>query len=234
MSTIKPASPDANGRSFRFIGARRFAASNHTLKECIGFAYNLTPALVSGGPAWADSDRYDIIGETPGEARPAPGQATLMFQTLLADRFNLKFHHEQKQMSVYELVVGKSGPKIKESTARPDKDPSLLIEPSTPRAAKLPARNATMAQFASLMQRVVMDRPIVDKTGLSGKYDFDLEWTLDGTQQGRGLPPLPQGADADSKPDIFSAIQQLGLRLESAKALVEVLVIDHVEKPSEN
>jgi uncharacterized protein (TIGR03435 family) len=233
VSTIKPASPDANSRSFRFVGARRFTANNHTLKENIGFAYNLTPGLVSGGPVWADSDRYDIVGETPGESRPANEQIQSMFRTLLADRFKLTFHREQKELSIYNLVVGKSGPKIKESTAGPDKEPSLLIHGSPPGGAVLPARNGTMAMFASLLQRVVMDRPVVDKTGLIGRYDFDLEFAVDGTRLG-GADRPPGGADSEIKPDIFTAIQKLGLRLESTKARVEVLVIDHAERPDGN
>jgi uncharacterized protein (TIGR03435 family) len=233
VSTIKPASPDANGRSFRLVGARRFTANNHTLKENIGFAYNLAPGLISGGPAWADSERYDIVGETPGESRLDNEQIRLMFRTLLADRFKLKFHREQKELSAYNLVLGKSAPKLKESTAGPDKEPSLLIHGSPPGGAVLPARNGTMAMFASLLQRVVMDRPVVDKTGLTGRYDFDLEFAVDGTRLGGTDPPLG-GADSENKPDIFTAIQKLGLRLESTKALVEVLVIDHAEKPDGN
>lgn len=90
-----------------------------------------------------------------------------------------------------------------------------------------------MAGFAAFMQRLIVDRPVVDKTGLTGKYDFDLEWILDGsTQAGANRPPLPP--DAYSKPDISAAIEQLGLRLESTKSLVEVIVIDHVEKPVAN
>jgi uncharacterized protein (TIGR03435 family) len=232
VSTIKPASPDAPGMSFRFVGARRFTANNHTLKECIGYAYNLTPALIPGGPPWIEVDRYDIVGETPGETKPSLAQILLMFQALLADRFKLQFHREPKEMTVYNLVVGKNGAKIKESTAGPDAAPGLLIQGS-PRGALLPARNATMAAFASLLQRVVLDRPVIDKTGLSGKYDFDLEWSLEGTRQGRGAA-IPAAPDVDSALNIFSSIQQLGLRLESAKGLVEVLVIDRVEKPDAN
>jgi uncharacterized protein (TIGR03435 family) len=233
VSTIKPADPDENGRSFRFVGAHRFTANNHTLKECIGFAYNLTPALISGGGAWTDSDRYDIVGEMPGEGRPSNEQTLLMFQALLADRFQLTFHRDGRELPVYTLVVGKNGPKIKESTAGPDVDPGLIIRGSPPRGALLPARNATMAQFASLMQRVVLDRPVLNKTGLSARYDFDLEWAVDGTRLGNVDSP-PSGADGGNQPDIFAAIQKLGLRLESTKAVVDMLVVDHAEKPAGN
>lgn len=98
-----------------------------------------------------------------------------------------------------------------------------------------------MAGFASLMQRVVLDRPVVDQTGLTGRYDFDLAWAIEGTRMSQTLGPVapafgavPAGGDADSAPDIFTAIEQLGLKLESRKAPVQVLVIDRVEKPDEN
>jgi uncharacterized protein (TIGR03435 family) len=226
VSTIRPASPDANGRSFRFVGARRFTANNHTLNEDIGFAYNLTPALISGGPAWADTERYDIVGETPGETRPPNDQVMLMFKALLADRFKLKFHRGQKELSVYNLVVGKNPLKLQEAAGG---DPGLLIQRSSRGTAMLPARNATMAGFASLMQRVVLDRPVVDKTGLTGKYDFDLEWSTDGTRIGSVDSGSPESA-----PDIFTAIQKFGLKLEATKAMVEVFIIDSAEKPDGN
>jgi uncharacterized protein (TIGR03435 family) len=204
--------------------------------ECIGFAYNLSPGLVSearGVPSWINSERYDIVGETPGEIRPPNEEVLRMFRALLEDRFKLKIHREQKEVSVYNLVLAKDGAKMHESAALPGKEPGLVIQPGAT-SARLPARNATVAQFASLLQRVIMDRPVVDKTGLSAKYDFDLEWRHAGTQLDRGLPPEKPGDDPDGKPDIFAAIQQLGLKLEPAKARVEVLVIDHVEKPDAN
>ncbi len=231
VSTVKPADPDSQGMTFRYAGPRRFTANNHTVKECIGFAYNLTPALMPGGPAWIESDRFDIVGEIPGETQPPRAQLLLMFQALLADRFKLKFHREQKEMTVYNLVVGKNGLKIKESAEGPAAG-SLLIGFAPPRGRNLPARNATMEGFASLLQRVVVDRPVIDKTGLSGRYDFDLEWSVDGTRAGQSAPP--PGAELDTQPDITVAIQKLGLKLESAKGMLDVLVIDHVEKPDAN
>jgi len=222
VSTVKPSSPDARGRSFRFVGAHRFTANNHTLKECIGFAYDLSPALISGGPDWADSERYDIVAEFPGETRPGAGQIQLMFRALLADRFQLKFHREEKQVSLYNLVRTKNLLKITESTADPARGRSLLIQNPSPGVSMLPGRNATMADLAALLQRVIVDRTVVDKTGLAGRYDFTLEWTRDLTSEGT------------DKPDIFGALQQLGLKLESAKGPVEVLVIDSAAKAEAN
>jgi uncharacterized protein (TIGR03435 family) len=154
-----------------------------------------------------------------------------MLRKLLADRFKLTFHREQKDFSIYALTIAKGGSKLRESTAPPD-EPSQLINRVFPGRIQLPARNATMAQFVSMMQRAVLDRPVVDRTGLGGKYDFDLEWTPDETQfDGQGPPASPDS----TAPDLFAALQrQLGLRLEATKGPVEVLVIDKVERPTAN
>jgi uncharacterized protein (TIGR03435 family) len=231
VSTIKRSSPDARDRSLPIIGAR-FMANNHTLKECIGYAYNLTPKLISGGPAWIGSDRYDIVGAGPSGAALHLDQAPPMFQTLLTDRFKLKFHRAEQPMSVYNLALGRNGPKLKETVPEPGKRAELIMRPSAPRVLTLPARNITIAGFVSLLEWSILDRPVIDRTGLTGRYDFDLEWKVDGTQTDRG--PVPPGADSNDKPDIFSAIRELGLRLEPARTPVEVLVIDHVERPDEN
>ena len=229
--TIKPSSPTANSMTFRFAGPRRFTANNHTLKECVAFAYTLSLPLIIGGPPWIDSDRYDIVGEIAGETRPPLEQVLVMFQGLLADRFQLKFHREPQERPVYNLVLAKTELKVKENTGGPGQPPALMYGPAGPRALRLPARNTTMPAFAALMQRTILDRPVIDKTGLTGRYDFDLEWRIDGTQMDRG--PAPAGFESD-KPDIFTALRELGLRLEPSRGQVEVLVIDHVAKPDEN
>jgi uncharacterized protein (TIGR03435 family) len=221
-ATIKPSSPYASGRSFRTAGGH-FVVDNHTLQECIGMAYNLPSGLVSGGPTWTESTRYDMVADLPPTQGVAPLsaiQAIPMFQTLLADRFKLQFHREQTLMPVYNLVIGENGLKITESTAGPAAPPSLFIQDSPPpRTSTLPARNAGIMQFASLIERVVVNRPVVDKTGLSGRYNFDLQWTADA---------------AGGKPDIFTALQELGLALVPAHALVDTVVVDYAEQPGEN
>ena len=233
VATIKPTPPDyQGGRFIAMQSAHLFGAKNYTLKSLVGAAYNLTPRAVSGGPSWIDSDRYDIVAKTPNEIRPNLDEQMSMLRKLLADRFKLTFHRERKELSIYALTVARNGPKLKQSTEPPDAPP-VLVNRIFPGRVLLPARNATMAQLASMMQRAVLDRPVLDKTGLSGKYDFDLEWTPDETQfGGQGPPGAPE---IPLKPDLFAALQQqLGLRLEAAKGPVEVLVVDQVERPSEN
>jgi len=181
-TTIKPSSPYARGRSYSAAN-NHFVVNNHTLQECIGLAYNLPNGLVSGGPAWIGSVRYDIVAEIPpappttgGTSPIALARALPMFQMLLTERFKLQFHREQTLMPVYNLVIGQNGLKIQESAAGPGRGPSLFVQSSPPpQTSTLPARNATMAQFARLMQRVVVNMPVVDKTGLSVRYDFDLQ-----------------------------------------------------------
>jgi len=235
VATIKPADINSPGRWIRMQSANRFYAKNHTLKTLIQAAYNLTPRAVSGGPSWVDSDRYEILAETPGNIRPNLDEQMSMLRKLLADRFKLTFHREQKEFSIYALTVAKNGSRLKESTAPPDKLPEL-VSVVFPDRVLLPARNATMAEFAShLMNRGVLDRPVVDQTGLLGKYDFDLEWADDETQFGGKLRKRASPDDGSDKPDFFAAVpQQLGLRLDATKGLVDVLVIDQVERPSEN
>jgi uncharacterized protein (TIGR03435 family) len=216
--------------------AHQLFAKNFTLKELVGYAYSLTPRAISGGPAWIESDRYDILAGTPGEVRPNPDEQMQMMRKLLTDRFSLSFHRESKEFSIYALTVAKGGPKLKESSASPDALPELVnvVYPEEGGGARivLPARNATMAQFAAMMNRAVLDRPLVDQTGLTGKYDFDLEWTPDETQFGG---QLPQGMPEHPKPDLFAAVQQqLGLKLEATRGSIQALVIEKVERPSEN
>lgn len=232
VSTIKPSLPDARGFSFQLRGSR-FLAHNHTLRECIAYAYNLTPRLISVGPPWIDAERFDIVGAAAGDNQLRIDRALPMFQTLLEDRFQLKFHREEQQLPVYNLVLGKGELKLTENTTGPDAPKGLIMRPSAPRVLMLPAHNATIAGFISILQRLVLDRPVIDKTGLTGRYDFTLEWRIDGTLADRGPAGAPV-VDTSDKPDIFTAIRGLGLRLEPAKGPVEVMVIDHAEKPNAN
>ena len=215
-------------------GAHRFFAKNFTLNALVAAAYDLNPRhQISGGARWTEEDAYDILAGTPGEVQPRQDEQMRMLRNLLIERFQLTFHYQQKEMPIYSLTVATNGSKLKESAGPPDKLPDL-VSVVFPDHLKLPARNATMAQFAAVMSHAWMDRPVVDRTGLSGAYDFDLEWTADETQFG-GLLHMTAPADDIPKPDLFAAMrQQLGLRLEASKGPAEVLVIDHVERPSDN
>jgi uncharacterized protein (TIGR03435 family) len=229
VATIKPSQPGTPGKLIG--GGRKFMTLNTTLSDLITFSYGIHAKQIVGAPAWIEEEKYDLAGEPDAKGSPSLDQIRVMLQKLLADRFQLKFHRDKKELSVYALTVGKNGPKLTKSQGDPNAAPRLLFT----RLGNLPAANTTLADFASVMQSAVLDKPVLDQTGLTGKWDFTLTWTPDATQfigLGGGTAPPP---DPDGPPDLFTAIQQqLGLKLESIKAPAEVFVIDRVEKPSDN
>jgi uncharacterized protein (TIGR03435 family) len=159
-----------------------------------------------------------------------------MVQKLLAERFKLTFHHDKKELSVYVISVAGGGPKMAKSTADANAPPAFFFTA----LGNLTVRNQTMDDFAAWMQSGVMDKPVVNQTELPGRYDFQLKWTPDESQfvQFRGtgvVVPPPPTDDAKAPPSLYTAIQeQIGLKMGPAKFADDVIVIDHVEKPSEN
>lgn len=239
VATIRPTKPEevSGGRYIRMQTAHRFQAKNHTVNGLIAAAYDLNPKMISGGPAWLETDRYDLIAATPGELRPAYDDQMRMLRNLLDNRFHLKFHRGKKESAIYQLSVIKDGPKFKLSTAPPD-EPYNVTTTIFPAAsggidhALLPAHNITVQQFASVLQRAILDRPVVDLTGLTGRYDFELEWLPDESEFGG---QLPSGPPDSARPGFFAALQQqLGLRIEPAHGFAETLIVDGIEKPSDN
>ncbi len=203
----------------KFSGARiRLVALS--LIDLIGDAYHHDRYQITGEQSWMNSERYDLQANAPGETAPTQDDLRRMFRALLADRFQLKVHMETKVLPTYALVVGKNGPKLKESTADEYRQTG-----SGGRNARMTFTKATMEQLAGNLYYSV-GRPVLDKTGLRGSYDFTLDWTPD-----YGGPPA---ADSNGV-DIFTALQeQLGLKLEPQRAPIEMLVIDHAERPSAN
>jgi uncharacterized protein (TIGR03435 family) len=231
VATIKPTPQDwQGGRYLRMTGPRQFVATNYTPRVLVAAAYSLNPRAVEGGPAWMDAEHFDIAAVTPGEAQPTLDQQLAMVRALLADRFQLTFHREPKELPVYVLSLAKNGSKLKETLAPPTEQPDIVSR-IAPGEVRLPARNASMPQFAAVLQRSVFDRPVLDQTGLTGRYDFDLEWTPEETQ----FDGLRRETPESTKPTLFAAMQeQLGLKLEATRALVSVISIDRIERPSEN
>jgi uncharacterized protein (TIGR03435 family) len=221
VATIKPAKP-GGGFSILVNRSGLLTTTDTSLSDLIKFAYDLHPRQITGGPGWVESEKYDVTvkADTPGI--PNGKQLKTIMQQLLAERFQLTFHLDKKELSVYAISVAKGGAKITKS----DNAGSLPGFGGGPRG--LTVRNATIAEFGHMMQANILDRPVVDQTGFgTTRYDFSLKWTPDG--------PQAQPAADDAPPDLFAAFQQqLGLRLESTKAPVDVLVVDKVEKPSAN
>jgi uncharacterized protein (TIGR03435 family) len=228
VTSLKLSNSERRGKGFGTRGTEYFTF-NTTLSDMIVVAYNLNRRQIVGAPGWVDSVKYDLLAKPGGEGQPNQRQWKIMFQKMMVDRFQLGFHREKKELTVYAIVSGKGAPKITRSQSDPNGPISLVFHGP----GDLPAKNVTMAQFAGILQSSVLDRPVVDQTGISGRYDFHLVWTPDESQ----LRPT-DGArpdDPDAPPNLFAAMQeQLGLRLISTKAEVDVLVIDHAEKASEN
>lgn len=233
VATIKPSQSREAGGSLKVNPSGLVNLTNFPVTVLIQFSYNVPRRQISGGPSWLESERFDIVGKPDMEGAPNMTQLRMMLLKLLADRLQLSLHHEKKELSVYALTVAKGGPKLTEDTANPNGLPNFLGR-GGPQGRNV--QNSTMAEFASDLQGRLADRPVVDQTGLGSKrYDFILKWTPDSPALNGPTGAPPAAGNPDAPPDIFAAIQQqLGLKLESTKAQVDVIVIDHVEKPSEN
>ena len=229
VATIKPTDPNFGGILIQFP-AGTLALRGFTLKDIIGFAYDMDNRQILNIPKEIESQRYDVVGKAEKPLMPANTDVKPMVQSLLAERFQLKFHRETREIPVYVLTVVKSGHKMKPRTEGDGGPPTSMLF----QGANLPARNTSIAMLAGGLQKLVLDRPIIDKTGLKGNFDFTLQWRPDGTQFGGRGGTLPAAADPD-RVDIFTALQeQLGLKLDAVRGPGDVMVIDKVEKPSEN
>jgi uncharacterized protein (TIGR03435 family) len=231
VATIKPTDPAHPGGGFTLQG-RHLVARNFTVEGLITLAYNLHTTQVTGGPDWLKTDHYDLDVLPDHEGLPSLEQARGIVRKLLAERFALKFHYDTKDLSVYVLTVAKTGPKFSKSTSDPSSPPGMGGPPG-----RMNMRNGSMEEFAQMMQGI-LDRPILDQTGLKDRYDLSVRWTPDESQYGGRVPPPNSGdnsAAADAPPPLFTAIQeQLGLKLDAMKAPTKVMVIESVQKPSEN
>ena len=232
--TVKPSDPSNTNWALGTRGTH-FFSSNTNVDDLISFAYGVHTKQIVGGPAWFATDKYDIEGVPDTEGKPNRQQLTSMVQGLLGDRFKLVVHRDKRELAVYALTVGKNGPRVMKSTAAPDGPSGYGFGP----LGTMKVTNMTMVAFASAMQKTVLDKPLVDQTGLVDRYDFILKWTPDDSQfsqiRGTGIS-VPTGAgDPNAPPGLYTAIEeQLGLKLEPVKALTDVLVVDRAEKPSAN
>ncbi len=231
VATIKPSKPDTPGKGFMVRG-RRFNTLNTTLEDLLTFSYHMNSRQLVGLPSWANSEKFDIEAQPDGEGEPSDAQWRTMLRKLLDDRFKLTFHREQKDLPVYALTVAKNGPKLTANHDDPNGLPGLMFRG----LGDLNASNADMGHLCELLEGSVLDKPVIDRTGLTGKFDFQLKWTPDPTQfAGFGMKMPPPATGPDAPPDLFAAMQQqLGLKLDSTKAPVPVLVFDHAQQPTAN
>ncbi len=231
VASVKPNTTMDNGTSINRAAGNRFTATNVTLQMLITFAYDIRPHQLIGGPGWMNSDRYDIVARPNAEDAAEEPKRVIGFsvagdpthqrvQALLADRFHLVIHKETREMPVFALVVAKNGPHL--TPSGPDsKGPSIQG-----RNGQLTCRKLSLADFAMRTLAGRMGRNVIDKTGISGEFDFEIKYAED-----RGA-----AATADiSGPDFLTAMQeQIGLKLEPTKGPVEVIVIDRAEKATGN
>jgi uncharacterized protein (TIGR03435 family) len=229
VATVKPTQPGT--RLFMLVMQGEFLViKNFSLKSLIKFAYDVPERQIAGDPGWMDTAKWDIEAKPDTPGMPSIAQMRMIVQKLLAERFALAYHEEKRKMPGYALTVGKNGPKM---TKNADALESANFSGS-PRGV-LGARGATMGDFAHSLQGNILGQPVVDNTGLNGRWDLTLKWTPDETQfEGMG-GKVPQPAEDANAPSLFTAIQeQLGLKLEAQKVDASVILVDHVEHPSPN
>jgi len=250
VASIKPSDPEARGVRIGLLPGGGLRANNVRLVQLIQFAYDVPNFQISGGPGWAASEGFDILAKGPQSAddrdlsqmknteRMQIGELVKQrLQALLAERFQLVIRRDSKEVPVFALVVAKNGPKLKESAEGDGGRQELTTD-----RGDLTAQRVTMEMLANILTRRVQ-RPVLDKTGLKGTYDFKLEWSPDVGSSGTGkegltgptAKPEESATSEATGPSLFTALQeQLGLKLESQKGPVEVLVIEKTEKPSAN
>jgi uncharacterized protein (TIGR03435 family) len=211
-------------------GGGRFTMHNVPMKAMVMFAYHARPDAVTGGPGWLESDRFDIVAKA-AQTTP-PEDLRRMLQNLLAERFKLVIHEEPKIMPAYALVVGKSGPKLQASEAALLTEQRCMPGEGTVGQKHINCRHITMAALADQLQEQSprdFEVVVVDQTGLSGAFDFKLDWTP-------AVRTATPSTDPSAGPTVFQAVaEQLGLKLESRKLPLPVIVIDRVDRvPVEN
>lgn len=208
---------------------------NTSLADIITFAFEIHMTQVSGLPSWAKTERYDIAAGLPQGGEASDAQLRTMLKNLLQSRFGLSFHTDKREISVYAISIGKNGAagiKMVKNTTNGARIGSQGL-------GRVTLSGITMAGFAGQLQLRVLDRPVIDQTGLSDRYDFTLNWRPDEFQCPNASAAQRaywiSAAEAEGLPDLFTAFQeQLGLKLNATKATADVLVIDKVSKPSEN
>jgi len=261
VATVKPSDPEQRGGMIQNQPGGRFVTKGTPLRVLITFAYRVRDFQISGGPGWIATDRWDVEaraeeGSIPVPTGPpdpnTPDAIGIRLQTLLEQRFQLKTHRETKELPIYELSTAKGGSKMKLSEDQtPFRPPERGAPPppapqpggAMPRYSMRMGRGSLQASavempfFVQVLSQQ-LGRNVTDTTGLKGLYDIKLDWTPDpppsGALAGAGGPEVAPPIDPNG-PSIFTAIQeQLGLKLESTKGPVDVIVIDSVQKPSEN
>ena len=223
VATIKPSAPDSKGAGF-MMRTRQFTAPNHTVQELIKFAYNLRDRQIQGGPAWFAVAKFDIAGEPDAPGLPSEQQYRLMVKKLLADRFHLTTHSIQQVFPLYALTWDRNAPPL------PVADPefrlgSIYVKGIANDQTLLRFVGHTIPMFADILMNFIKDRQVVDQTGLTGRFEFTLTYPTG----------VLNGSDDEEKANAFMrALQPLGFKLTPKREPIEVIVVDHLDRPTAN
>ncbi|HUA59137.1 MAG TPA: TIGR03435 family protein [Verrucomicrobiae bacterium] len=225
--SIKPTPGQPMNSGFRRASPGVLNATNVSLRFLIEYAYDVRDDQISGGSAWMDSERYEVLAKPPGDGDPREDARLIRqrTQSLLVDRFHLAFHRETKELPVYVLLVAKNGPKGL-------REPSQAVTDSVNNGRHLNCQHVSMAVFARQFLANQIGRSVTDATGIEGNFDFTLDWSPDDAPA--GASPAGGTAPQQFPPLVLALQEQLGLKLEQRKGPVEVLVIDRAERPAEN
>ncbi|MEZ2346327.1 TIGR03435 family protein [Terriglobus sp. RCC_193] len=231
VAVIKPSDTSApHGTGIRNNG-RHIVAFNFPIGELIAFSYGLHQKQIVSGTSSILDMPFDLDGVPDIIGRPNLAQSRLMFQKLLVSRFKFAFHYESRELSAYAIQIAKGGPKLTRSTRKAGDSTGFSYNCQI----VLTVRNASLADVAKGMQEAFLDKPVVDQTGLQDRYDFDLKWLPDESQSYCPVDVTHSHSESDSPPGLYTAMQeQIGLKLVPTKTSVQVMVIDHIETPSEN
>ena len=232
VASIKRSEPgNLRGPTFEFLPGGGLRIANGTLRAILETAYDVREFQILGGPGWVNSERYDILARSANSLSNGASASNdvkavrLRLQALLRQRFNLEVHRETRELPEYALEVAKKGPKlIQDDASNGSNNARTGIQRS---CGQMIGTNATMANLSLMLARQ-LDRPVLDRTGLTGKYNFQFAWTPD-------TGPCSGSPESSNAPSIFTALEEtLGLRLESIKGPVDSLIIDHADRPYEN
>lgn len=223
VATVRQSDPDGKEQSFSVRG-RHVLIKRQTVETMLMVGYGLQKTQIANAPEWVKSEPFDVDGVPDAEGQPSVRQFQSMVRKLLVERFGLKMHREPREMAAYALILAKDGPKLAVTKSDENALPNQEVHGGNgDRLLKF--TNVSMDDFV-LMMLYEVDKPLLNRTGLKGRYDFEMRFTKD---------ELPAATNGGTAPGLFTAIQEeLGLKLEAVKGAVDVLVVDAVQRPSAN
>jgi uncharacterized protein (TIGR03435 family) len=233
VATIKPNPSGGPSMQGLNTNGHDFRVRNGSLGDLISFAYDVQMKQIVDGPSWMDQDRYDIDAKQEEDGLASAAQLRGMVRKLLEDRYQIKVHQEKRDLSAFVLTMGKNGQKLTPSQMKGPL-PGMGVRPA-PGGLTLVVNNGTLDDLAEFLQSFVLDRPVVNQTGISGRFDIGVTFTPDDSQFKGHPPKVPDGDTTEAAPSLFDAMdKQIGLKLSAEKAQVNVIVVDHVDHPSAN